>query len=104
MCVCFPKGLIARSQILLELYTQALTAYVSSQKWEGRGRKWETLSPCGHCLHSPPSRVDSSASSGVCFVFRPEDLVAVSRRQAVMDSIPLGQNQNSHFLFSDLNK
>lgn len=37
-------------------------------------------------------------------MFRPEDLVAVSRTQAVMDSIPLGQNQNSYFLFSDLNE
>lgn len=44
--------------------------------------KMGNLSPCGPFLHSPPSGVDSPVSSGVCFVFCPEDLVVVSRRRA----------------------
>lgn len=34
-CACvFSKGLLARSRISLETHTEALAAYVSSQKWE----------------------------------------------------------------------
>lgn len=82
--------------------TTRLLEFIRGAWLREEGKNWKPIPHVATSSTAHHPRVDSSVSSGICFVFHPEDLVVVSRRQAVNSFIP-GQNQNSHFLFNDLN-